>query len=58
MDKNEKPEVPGSEWDYTFSAQNGKTTEGITINYESLAYMETLIEMSIKVGVTMRMTNV
>jgi hypothetical protein len=50
MDKDEKTEVPGSEWDYTFSAQNGKLTEGITIYYESLAYMEAMFEMSIKVG--------
>src|SRR6187402_2329938 len=35
-DKDENPELPGSEWDYTFSEQNGKTTVSITIYNESL----------------------
>ena len=25
-DKDENPELPGSEWDYNFSEQNGTTT--------------------------------
>ena len=35
-DKDENPELPGSEWDYTFSEQNGTTKVSITIYNESL----------------------
>ena len=56
-DKDEKPELPGSDWDYTFSEQNGKTTVRITIYNESLARMEQMIEMGFKEGFTMSMTN-
>jgi len=44
-DKDENPELPGSDWDYTFSEQNGKTTLRIAIYDESLARVETMIEM-------------
>jgi len=56
-DKDENPELPGSDWDYTFSEQNGKTTVRITIYNESLARMEKLIEMGFKEGFSMSMTN-
>lgn len=56
-DKDENPELPGSDWDYNFSEQNGKTTVRITIFNESLARMEKLIEMGFKEGFTMSMTN-
>ncbi len=56
-DKDENPELPGSEWDYTFSEQDGKTTVRITIYNESLARMEKLIEMGFKEGFAMSMTN-
>src|SRR5687767_9354044 len=56
-DKDENPELPGSNWDYTFSEQNGKTTVRITIYNESLARMEKMIEMGFKEGFTMSMTN-
>jgi len=49
-DENENPELPGSDWDYTFSEQNGKTTVRITIYNESLARMEKMIEMGFKEG--------
>ena len=52
-DKDENPELPGSDWDYTFSEQNGKTTVRITIYNESLARMEKMIEMGFKEGFTM-----
>jgi uncharacterized protein YndB with AHSA1/START domain len=51
-DKEENPELPGSEWDYTFSEQNGKTTVRITIYNESLARMEKMIEMGFQEGFT------
>ena len=52
-DENENPELPGSDWDYTFSEQNGKTTVRVTIYNESLARMEKMIEMGFKEGFTM-----
>jgi hypothetical protein len=56
-DKDENPELPGSNWDYTFSEQNGRTTVRITIYTESLAHMEKMIEMGFKEGFTTGMTN-
>lgn len=56
-DEDENPELPGSDWDYTFSGQNGKTTVRITIYNESLARLEKMIEMGFKEGFTMSMTN-
>jgi len=56
-DKDENLELPGSEWDYTFSEQDGKTTASITIYNESLARMEKLIEMGFTEGFKMSMNN-
>ena len=56
-DKDENPEPTGSDWDYTFSEQNGKTTVRISIYNESLARMEKLIEMGFKDGFTASLTN-
>lgn len=39
-DKDENPELPGSDWDYNFNEQNGTTTVSITIYNESLARLE------------------
>jgi len=43
-DKDENPQLPGSEWDYNFSEQNGITTVSITIYNESFERMERLLE--------------
>src|SRR3982750_5021764 len=43
-DKDENPELPGSEWDHTFSEQDGKTKESITIYNESLERMEKILD--------------
>jgi uncharacterized protein YndB with AHSA1/START domain len=43
-DKDENPELPGSEWDYVFSEHNGKTTVNITIYNESLERLERVLE--------------
>lgn len=51
-DKDENPELPGSEWDYTFSEQNGTTTVRVSIYNESLERMEKQIEMGFKEGYT------
>ena len=51
-DQDENPQLPGSDWDYTFSEQNGKTTVRVTIFNESLERMERMIEMGFKEGFT------
>lgn len=56
-DKDENPEQFGSEWDYTFSEENGITTVRITIYNESAERMERMIEMGFKEGFTMSMHN-
>src|SRR6476661_5008046 len=43
-DENENPELPGSEWDHTFSEQNGKTKVSITIYNESLDRLEKILD--------------
>ncbi|MEO5500359.1 MAG: SRPBCC domain-containing protein [Ginsengibacter sp.] len=52
-DKDENPQLPGSEWDLNFSEQNGTTKVSITIKNESLARMEEMIEMGFQGGFTM-----
>ena len=52
-DKDENPELPGSDWDLNFSEQNGTTKVSITIYNESLARMEKMIEMGFQGGFTM-----
>ena len=56
-DKDGNPELPGSEWDYSFSEQNGRTIVSITIFNESLARMEKMIEMGFTEGFKMSMNN-
>ena len=51
-DKDENPELPGSEWDYTFSEQKGTTKVHVSIYNESLERMEKQIEMGFKEGYT------
>lgn len=56
-DKDENPELPGSEWDFNFSEQNGKTKVCISIYNESLTRLEKMIEMGFKEGTAMTMKN-
>ena len=56
-DKDENPELPGSDWNYTFSEQNEKTKVSITIYNESLERMEKMIEMGFTEGFKMSMNN-
>jgi uncharacterized protein YndB with AHSA1/START domain len=49
-DKDENPELPGSEWDFSFSEQDGTTKVSIKIHNESLARMEKMIEMGFTEG--------
>ena len=55
-DKDENPELPGSEWDYNFSEQNGITKVCIIIFNESFDRMETLLE-GFKQGFTLTLKN-
>lgn len=52
-DENENPELPGSEWDLSFSEQNGITKLSVSIYNESLERLEKMIEMGFKEGFTM-----
>jgi uncharacterized protein YndB with AHSA1/START domain len=52
-DKDENPQLPGSDWDLNFSEQNGTTRVSITIVNESLERMEQMIEMGFQGGFTM-----
>jgi uncharacterized protein YndB with AHSA1/START domain len=61
-DKDENPELPGSDWDFNFSEQNGSdgdpmTKVSITIYNESLTRMEKMIEMGFKEGTIMQIKN-
>jgi len=49
-DKDENPDLPGSDWDLNFSEQNGTTTVRVSIYNESLARMEKMIEMGFSEG--------
>jgi len=57
-DKDENPQLPGSDWDFNFSEQNDPdgepiTTVNISIYNESLERMEKMIEMGFQGGFTM-----
>jgi uncharacterized protein YndB with AHSA1/START domain len=56
-DAEENPELPGSDWDYTFSEQNGITKVSIVIYNESLERLEKMIEMGFKEGFSMSIHN-
>jgi len=55
-DKDENRELPGSEWDHTFSEENGRTKVSITIFNESFERMEKLLE-GFRIGYTMTLAN-
>jgi len=54
-DKDENPELTGSEWDYSFSEVNGITIVNITIFNESFDRMEKLLE-GFRQGFTMTLS--
>lgn len=56
-DKDENPQLPGSDWDHSFSEANGTTTVKINIYNESLERMEKMIEMGFTQGFKMSMSN-
>ena len=55
-DKDKNRELPGSDWDYNFSEQNGITRVDITIFNESFERLGKLLE-GFKIGFTMTLTN-
>ncbi len=52
-DADENPQLPGSDWNFDFSEQNGITKVNITIYNQSLERMERMIEMGFQGGFTM-----
>src|SRR6476620_2462794 len=55
-DKDENPELPGSEWDHTFSEHNGTTKVYISIYNESLERLERILDGFTK-GMKMSLSN-
>jgi uncharacterized protein YndB with AHSA1/START domain len=55
-DKDENPELPGSDWDHTFSEENGTTKVTISIYNESLERLERLAD-GFKIGMSMSLEN-
>ena len=55
-DKDENPELPGSEWDLNFNEQNGNTVVTISVYNESAERLEMLLE-GFKIGFTNTMHN-
>jgi len=43
-DADENPELPGSEWDHTFSEENGRAKVNISIYNESLERLERILD--------------
>jgi len=56
-DKDENPDLPGSDWDLSFSEKNDKTTVRVSIYNESLERMEKMIEMGFKEGFMMTLNS-
>ena len=55
-DKDENPELHGSEWDHNFSEENGTTIVNITIYNESLERLEMILE-GFTTGMRMSLSN-
>jgi uncharacterized protein YndB with AHSA1/START domain len=56
-DEDENLELPGSDWDLTFSEQDGTTKVSISIYNESLERLEKMVEMGFKEGTMAQMEN-
>lgn len=56
-DTEGNPELPGSDWNYTFNEQNGITKVSISIFNESFERMERMIEMGFVEGFTATIIN-
>ena len=56
-DKDENPELPGSDWDLNFSEQGGTTKVSISIYNESLERLDRMIEYGFREGAMAQMKN-
>lgn len=57
-DENENLQLPGSDWDFNFTEENGKTTVHLSIYNESLERMERIIaDGGFKIGTEMQLQN-
>ena len=56
-DADETPELPGSDWDFNFSGQNGTTTVHISIYNESLERLERMVAMGFVEGTEAQFSN-
>ena len=56
-DKDENPELPGSDWDFNFSEQNGTTKVSISIYNESLERLERMIALGAVEGIKIQLKN-
>jgi uncharacterized protein YndB with AHSA1/START domain len=56
-DENENPQLPGSDWDFNFTGQNGTTKVHISIYNESLERLERMIELGFREGTIAQLEN-
>jgi uncharacterized protein YndB with AHSA1/START domain len=57
-DKDENLQLPGSDWDFNFNEENGKTKVSISIYNESLERMERIIaDGGFRIGTEMQLEN-
>src|SRR3984893_1568160 len=56
-DKDENPELPGSDWDLSFSEHADKTKVSISIYNESLERLERMIELGFREGTMAQLQN-
>ena len=56
-DADENPDLPGSDWDLTFSEKDGKTTVSTNIYNESLERLERMIATGVKEGMEAQLEN-
>ena len=56
-DENENMELPGSDWDFSFSESDRKTTVNIAIYNESLERLERMIAMGFTEGTAAQLEN-
>ena len=56
-DENENPQLPGSDWDLTFSEQDERTKVSISIYNESLERLEKMVETGFKEGTMAQLDN-
>ena len=56
-DKDENPQLPGSDWDFNFIEQGETTKVSITIYNESLERLEKMIEFGFREGTAGQLQN-